>query len=150
MKASVKELLGKYEAYSVKIKELQEKQKDIRKPIDAYVLRHGKVQYNGISCFIVTKRIIEYDIPAIEENVEKEMCRRFIDDTVTMNTNDFIRICKRNGVSPKAFARIMDRKKQVNEDKLGKLVESGELAIDDLEGCYQSKESKTVSIRVGQ
>lgn len=151
MNIKLKKAIEDYETIAVKIKELQKKQESRKTYISNYVFQNGKVEYNGVSCFPVTRVKIQYDIAAIISRFKKKVYRKFIDETIQFDTSFFVRKCAELDIDPSEFmlqGKYVE-KMTLNEKKLEKLTDSGEITYKQLKDCYTAEEVKSVTVRIG-
>jgi len=149
MNDKFKQAASQYEAYSVRIKELQSKQAKVKDWIGKYVQKHGNQKYEGINCFMQYRTKVEYDIEAIKKRFGKQAAK-FVDDHLVFDTSSFLRICKENGIDRKLFLSegAYERKQEVDEKKLTALVERGDVSLNDVKDCCTVEESSGLVIRL--
>ena len=152
MKKAIAKAMKEYEEYTVQINELLKKQAACKEMLREEVLNYGQLKYKGITCSCVTRTTINYDIPAICKKLPQKLYSRFIDDKISFNTREFVQLLKKYNIEPKNFMKSnadkYERVKSVDETKLSKLYETGEVDVEALQGLYKAKESKTVMIRL--
>ena len=143
--------IEQYEMLSLQIKELEEKKSKRKKYISSYVMTNGKVEHNGVSCFPVSRTKIQYDIPRIVSKFKRKDYIKFVDDTTCFDTAFFVKKCKELGVNQSEFIQpdVCTKTLEVNEKKLQKLTDSGEITFEQLKGCYTTEVSTSVTIRLG-
>ena len=149
MNEKFKQAATQYEAYSLKIKELQAKQAKVKEWIGQYVQKHGNQKYEGISCFMQYRTKVSYDIDAIRKRFGKQAAL-FVDDHLLFESSSFLRICKENGIDKNLFLKksICERKQEVNEKKLTELVDHGDILLEQLKDCCTVEESSNLAIRL--
>lgn len=151
MNSKLQKAIEQYEYYAVRKKELEQKQEKRRAYISSYVLKNGKVEYNGVTCYPTSRVKISYDIEEIKARFKRKLLKRFLDDVVQFDTSFFVSRCEELGIDKKEFMQKnkFTRTVSVNEKKLQKLTDSGEITFKQLKGCYTSEESTSVTIRLG-
>ena len=149
MNDKFKQAASQYEAYSIKIKELQAKQAEVKKWIGEYVKEHGNQKYEGINCFMQYRTKVFYDVKAIKKRFGKK-ANKFVDDHLVFDTSLFLQLCKENGIDRNLFLdkNNFERKQEVNEKKLTELVEKGNISLEDLKDCYTVEENNSLVIRL--
>lgn len=100
-----------------------------------------------VSAFVTTRTNITYDIQAIKEKLDKDLYKQFVDRTHSLDLKAFKRICLVMNIDYKKFRKAIKVSETVNEEKLNKLYDIGEITLKDLDGCYDAKVSKSVSFR---
>lgn len=94
-------------------------------------------------CKYIEATQIIYDAEKIEEKFDKEFCNDVINKTYIVNDiNGLIKLLKSSGVDPKQFKKFLYVEKTVNKEKLESLFDLGELSLEQLNGCYDTKKSK--------
>lgn len=86
---------------------------------------------------LISPKSIVYDINAIYNEFEKEEANEFIDSTYTIN--DVVSLkkeLKKYGVPGKLMKKHIIKNSNVNETKLKKLYELGDISIKRLAKCY--------------
>lgn len=106
---------------------------------------------NGsITVYVQQKTSIDYDIAKLEEKLEADLLSEFVDKTYTIpDWKAFKKFLKENDIPAKELKPYISVEKQVNEEKLSKLYDSGEITLQDLEGCYNAKVTNSVAMRLG-
>lgn len=76
--------------------------------------------------------------------------REFVSDHLVFDFVSFINICKANGIDKSLFinSKSCERKQEVDDKALSRLLDNGNLSIQDLQGCYTTEESNSLVIRV--
>lgn len=144
-----REAANRYEAITIKIKNLEEKRSKLKQFIGKYVEKHGNQKVDGINCYLQTRTKITYDVDKIKKRFGKQS-REFVSDHLVFDFVSFINICKANGIDKSLFinSKSCERKQEVDDKALSRLLDNGNLSIQDLQGCYTTEESNSLVIRV--
>lgn len=99
--------------------------------------------------FVQERTKIEYDVDAILETLGKDEAKRFVEWSYSIpDFKRFALFLKSKGLTAKDVRPFLSVKKEVNQDKLTKLYEKGEITLDDLDGCYTASVTKSVALRM--
>ena len=99
--------------------------------------------------YVQERTKIEYDVDAILESLGKDDAKRFVDWTYTIpDFKRFALFLKSKGITPRDVRPFLSVTKEVNQDKLTKLYEKGEITLEDLDGCYTASVTKSVALRM--
>lgn len=150
-KEKLKAAVKAYVDYTRKSKQAAKNAENAKKFVSQYITRTGKkIRYNGSVCYCITKTIVEYNIPKLLKRFGKK-ARKFIDTTARVNDfEQFKRICSENEIPLSLFKPVLSVSRAVNETKLDILMGKGAITHDELEGCYNVTESKTVGLRLAK
>lgn len=101
--------------------------------------------------FSITKEIkanIKFYVEKLAKKLDKERYKRVVDRTVVVkNLDGLIKLLKKNGISPKDFKTFIEVIDEPNSESIDGLIETEELTIDELVGCYEVKFDEKVSVR---
>ena len=101
-----------------------------------------------INFTLVQPNQIIYDLPSLKGKFEKDELKRFVDTTYFLNdVEGFKEMLAKYKVPNKEVKKFIQKEEKLREDKLKKLYEIGEVAIEKLAGCYTIKE-KTEYLKV--
>lgn len=150
-KSDLKQAVKAYIGYTKQSKKAAAKANKAKKFVSKYIIRTGKkIRYNGNVCYCITKTDVEYNIPKLLKRFGKK-ARKFIDTTAKVNDfEQFKRICKENEIPLSLFKPVLSVSRAVNETKLDILYEKGVITHEEIEGCFNVTESKTVGLRLGK
>ena len=85
----------------------------------------------------ITPTSIIWDADKLEQNLEKEVAKKVIQKTYTITDMEgLVKYLKSCGVNPKKFKSFLLIEKRVDETALEQLNALGEVASEELEGCY--------------
>lgn len=116
-----------------------------------YFEKTGKSQVSNSECtvFVQTRTKINYNMMALQEELEEDLLKEFVDKEYKINNWDkFTEIMKKHQVTSSEIKPYIDVSRTVNEKKLNKLYEIGKIDIMDLQGCYDAKVSKSVVLKM--
>lgn len=144
-----REAANRYEALTIKIKDLEEKRSKLKTFIGKYVEKHGSQKVDGVNCYLQTRTKITYDVEQIKKRFGKQ-AREFVNDRLVFDSVSFINICKANGIDKSLFinSKLCERKLEVDEKALSRLLDNGDISLNALQGCYTSEETSSLVIRV--
>jgi len=149
MNDKFREATSRYEALTVRIKDLEEKRNKLKQLIGKYVTKHGSQKVDGVNCYMQTRTKITYDIEQIKKRFGKQ-AREFVNDHLVFDSISFINVCKANGIDKSLFlnSKLCERKQEVDEKALSRLLDNGDVSLNDLQGCYISEETSSLVIRM--
>lgn len=144
-----REAANRYEALTIKIKDLEEKRSKLKTFIGRYVEKHGSQKVDGVNCYLQTRTKITYDVEQIKKRFGKQ-AREFVNDRLVFDSVSFINICKANGIDKSLFinSKLCERKLEVDEKALSRLLDNGDISLNALQGCYTSEETSSLVIRL--
>ena len=91
----------------------------------------------------VTKTHIEWFPDKLEKRIEKKVAKEVIKKHYYIaDMQGLVKYLKSCGVNPKIFAKYLLIEKQVDQDAVGRLGESGKITPRNISGCYIVKCSK--------
>lgn len=109
----------------------------------------NKVDSDECVVYVQERPNITYDVEAIREKLDKEVCAQFIDTNYTVsNWAKFTCFCKSKGIKPSQLKPFIHVERTVNQEKLSKLYEKGQISLDDLSGCYSAEVKKSIALRM--
>lgn len=113
------------------------------------VTGNKSVANDECTVFVQERTKIEYDVDAILKSLGKEEAKRFVDWNYSVpDFKRFALFLKSKGIDPKDVRPFLFVTKEVNQEKLTKLYEQGEITLEDLEGCYTASVTKSVALRM--
>lgn len=144
-----REAANRYGALTIKIKDYEEKRSKLKTFIGKYVEKHGSQNVDGVNCYLQTRTKITYDVEQIKKRFGKQ-AREFVNDRLVFDSVSFINICKANGIDKSLFinSKLCERKLEVDEKALSRLLDNGDISLNALQGCYTSEETSSLVIRV--
>lgn len=125
---------------------------DIRNDILKYLRKSTTkaVSINNITAKVVEKNTVIY----YEDMLEKTLPRDKFDKVVSKryninNIKDFVKLLQAHGITKKQFKKYVDVEMEVDKKKIDKLVDLGEISMEELEGCYLVSTIEYVDLRKG-
>lgn len=101
--------------------------------------------------FDVTKRVessLEFYPDQLTQKLDKDILKKVIKKTVIVkDQNGLVSFLKSYGVSPREFKRFIETTKEVDVEEIDRLVEIGEIQIEDLQGCYKVDFDEEIRVR---
>lgn len=116
-----------------------------------YFEHSGKKQLSNDDCvvFISERTNVEYDIDKLLEKLDKELTDQFISKEFTISDwSRFVAFMKSKNISGKELKPYILTKRSIDKTKLSKLYDQKKLTIQDIEGCYEAKVTKSVVLRL--
>lgn len=116
-----------------------------------YFEQSGKSSVSNDECtvYVQERTTVDYDIDAILETLDKELSDQFVDKSYKVTDwARFVSFMKDRGISGKEIKKFFLVEKKIDKEKLGKLYEHGIVSIEDLQGCYEAKVTKSVALRL--
>lgn len=96
----------------------------------------------------VIPTLIIWDADKLEQCLDKRSAKEVIQKTYTVTDMEgLVKYLKTCGVDPKKFKSFLYIEKRVDETKLEQLNALGEVAVEDLEGCYTTS-TKSSYLRI--
>jgi hypothetical protein len=101
--------------------------------------------------FSVSKKIdtsIEFFSDALSQKLDKKMFNRVTNKTMTIeNINGLVKMLKSYGVDPKEFKNYIKTTRHVDIEEVERLIDLGEIQIEDLQGCFKAEFSEEIKVR---
>ena len=122
-----------------------------KKIMSKFFEKTGKRRVDSENCIVFVKENtkIEYDVDAILKKVDEKLTKQFIKkDRVIVDWDGFVKFFKKLNADPKELRRFLSVTRKVDEASLKKLYDSGELSLEDLEGCYDAHVTKSVTLKM--
>lgn len=118
--------------------------------------RNAKVQpliidgrQKRLSATLVRRVSVDFDPVKLQKTLQPEVFNQVVAKTYTIkNISEFIKLLKNYGIPPHKFKELIDIRLTANPYLIKKFFEQGEILPGELEGTYQSKITKHVSITV--
>ena len=144
-----REAATQYGAITEKIKSLEERKNKLKLFIGKYVAKHGNQKVDNVNCYMQTRTKITYDVEQIKKRFGKQ-ARLFVSDRLIFDSASFINICKANGIDKSLFinSKLCERKLEVDEKALSRMIDNGEITLQALQGCYTTEETSSLVVRV--
>lgn len=91
---------------------------------------------------IQSQRII-WDKDKLKKKLSKELYNKAVTKTYTLtDTQAFMNYMKELGANPKKIKKFILVDESVNEPALDNMYETGELTLEDVKGCFETKVSE--------
>ena len=136
-----------FKAAEVRYKEHKERYTEIigryfdKYSLDRYSFK--RAQDETIVVNRVQKTSVKFDAEKLERTLNKDIAVQVIQKAYCVEDMEglveYLRAC---GVSAKVFKSFIRVDRSVDQDALERLVESGEIAMEDLDGCYELVQAK--------
>ena len=147
----VKKVVQDMAALKQQIAMLEVMLKEKKSYMQKYFTATGEENYSTdhASVFVQTKTSIEYDIPKLQETVDKELLDEFLVKNYTVTDwKGMAKFLKQKGILGKEIKPFVTVEKHVDKEKLSKLYEEERISLADLEGCYKATVTKSVALRL--
>lgn len=150
---NVKQVVEEIGNLKIRITELEHILSEKKKVMAHYFEKSGKNTFSsgGTTVYVQTKTTIDYDIPALKKKLDRDLYEQIVDRKyVISDINGFKKFIDAPDI-PFTFSDLkpfISVEKSVNKDQLSKLYEIGEISLNDLDGCYNAKVTKTVAQRI--
>lgn len=96
----------------------------------------------GLRVNKVVRQNITFDKDAIKENLSHKLAEQIVSKTYTIyDTESFLSYMKELGANPKRLKSYLEPTEKVDLVMLEQLERSGDVSLEDLEGCYTIEES---------
>ena len=108
-----------------------------------------QIQNEDATVYVQERTNIEYNIEELENRLDKKLLSQILEKSYTVvDWPAFTQLCKNHGISPKVLRNYISVVKKVDQNKLSKLYEKGEVELTDLEGCYTATTKKSIALRM--
>lgn len=107
-----------------------------------------QLQNDEATVFLSERTNIKYDVQKVVKKLGKK-AYTFVDRTYTiLDWKAFTHLCTSHGISQEELKQVVFVEKVVNQDKLSKLYEKGQVSLDELSGCYDATVNKSVVLKM--
>lgn len=119
-----------------------------------YFEKTGNRQRENDDClvYVQERTNVEYDVNMLKEVLPKEVYKDIVDMSATINDwRRFVKLLNRMNLSKdqmRDIRSLVNVEKKVNQQKLSKYYETGEVSINSLKGCYNASVKKSVAVRM--
>ena len=119
-----------------------------------YFEKTGNRQRENDDClvYVQERTNIEYDTEMLKEVLPKEVYKDVVDMSATISDwRQFVKLLNRMNLSKdqmRDIRSLVSVEKKVNQQKLSKYYETGEVSINSLKGCYNASVKKSVAVRM--
>jgi hypothetical protein len=143
--ANILEVLARIRDLDRKRKAIQAEIDECKDRIKRFMFKTGRERIEsdyGTVYTINTDKII-YDVRALHKKVDPDLLCQFIDRRAEIvDLKAFKKLMSKYDISSGQLKGIVEIKKTVNEKKLQRLLDIGEIDLEDLEGCYETEKGK--------
>ena len=122
-----------------------------KKLIEKYFDYTGEKNISNNECtvYVNEKVKIDYDINELKNKLDENTFNEIIDKKyIIKDWNELKKILKKYKISSSELKKVIKIEKEINEKSIKELYNSGKINIKDIEGCYDAKVSKSISIRM--
>lgn len=119
-----------------------------------YFEKTGNRQRENDDClvYVQERTNIEYDVDMLKEVLPKEVYKDVVDMSATISDwRRFVKLLNKMNLSKdqmRDIRSLVNVEKKVNQQKLSKYYETGEVSISSLKGCYNASVKKSVAVRM--
>lgn len=150
---NVKQVVEEIGTLKIRIVELEHILSEKKKVIGKYFDKSGKTTLSSgnTTVYVQTKTTIDYDIPALKKKLDKVLYDQIVDKKYIISDIKGLKEFINNSCTPFSFVDLkpfISVERSVNKEQLSRLYENGKLSLDDLDGCYNAKVTKTVAQRI--
>lgn len=150
---NVKQLVEEIGTLKMNIVQMEHILSEKKKIIGHFFDKSGKtsISSGNTTVYVQTKTTIDYDIPALKKKLDKELYDQIVNKKYVISDIEGLKKFINQPDTPFSFIDLkpfISVEKSVNKDQLSNLYEKGELSLDDLDGCYSAKVTKTVAQRI--
>lgn len=150
---NVKQLVEEIGTLKMNIVQMEHILSEKKKIIGHFFDKSGKtsISSGNTTVYVQTKTTIDYDIPALKKKLDKELYDQIVDKKYVISDIEGLKKFINQQDTPFSFIDLkpfISVEKSVNKEQLSNLYEKGELSLDDLDGCYSAKVTKTVAQRI--
>ncbi len=149
-----KKLLLKIEAKELEAKKLTNEAATCRKQIevdmldnniDAYIVEDDNSKF--LQASIYTSSRVSYDIEAIKSKLSKEQ-RKLVSNTLMVAEQEGLKSFIKNHPELKDELKdFVSKVEVIDEHKLGLALEHGNISLNDIDGCYEVKNSDVFKLQ---
>lgn len=131
------------------IKSIKKSLDDDKKKVIFYMNKTGKesIKSDFGSVYSIVKINIEYDAKAIMKCLSKEYTDEIIKKSYSVDISKLKQLFKKYDVPLEKLKEVVSIERTVDEVKLNKLYDSGEISLEDLDGCFKTHETKSYGFR---
>lgn len=91
---------------------------------------------------------LEFFADKLQKALDKDTFKKIVNKRVIIDDLDgLIALMKDNGISPKQFKKYISTEHEVDMDKVDHLIDTEEISIEDIHGCYKADFNEEIKIR---
>ena len=109
------------------------------------------VSNDDCTVFVQERTTINYDVEKIRNRLSKDKCEKFIESeryVDSENWKTFVNLMKKYNVPPIEMFKSMKTRRVVDQKKLSRMYENGEIELKELKGCYEASVKKSVVLKM--
>ncbi len=109
------------------------------------------VSNDDCTVFVQERTTINYDIEKIRNRLTKDKCEKFIESERYIDSENwktFVSLMKKYNVPPIEMFKSMKTRRVVDQKKLSRMYENGEIELKELKGCYEASVKKSVVLKM--
>ena len=103
------------------------------------------VSNDDCTVFVQERTTINYDVEKIRSRLSKDKSERYIDSE---NWPAFVKLMKKYKVPSLELFQSMKTRRVVDQKKLSRMYENGEINLKELDGCFDAKVKKSVVLKM--
>ena len=153
VKDEILDLIRLEEKFKEVKKKYEDKKKKLTTSIKNFMYIHNTTSMSfsslgGDSKSYSVKKVqrvtVNFDPEKVEQQIDEDLHTQFVTKRYAITDIDgLIKYLKSCGVSAKRFKSFITVEKGIDRKALDNLIEIGEITMDELEGCYEVKESES-------
>lgn len=151
MKVNINQTVTEMAALKRQIAMLESMYKVKRNIMQKFFEKSGEKNYANdyASVYVQTKTTVDYDIPKLKNALDKELFNEIVERKPQITDWDgLLKLFKEKGIPKEEIKKYISVETAVSEKVVNKLYEEGELKLEDIEGCYTAKVTKTVALKL--
>lgn len=107
------------------------------------------ISNSDCTCYVQERTDIKYDMEALSEALSKPLLKQFVNVVYTISDwQGFVECLRMHQISAKEIKPYITTTKSVDQNKLSKLYERGELTLSDLNGCYEATTKRSIVLKL--
>lgn len=98
------------------------------------------------------KKVVKVDLEFLQDQLAKtlgkDLYKQVIDKEVIINdTSSLVKMLKSYGVQASEFKKFITVRESLNKEKIDELIETDQISVDRLQGCYTAKVSEEIIVK---
>lgn len=109
------------------------------------------VSNDDCTVFVQERTTINYDVEKIRNRLSKDKCEKFIESERYIDSENwfaFVKLMKKYKVPSLEVFQSMKTRRVVDQKKLSRMYENGEINLKELDGCFDAKVKKSVVLKM--
>ena len=100
-------------------------------------------EFGSVKVNKIVRKSIKWNVDKLKEKLPVELCAEIIEKEYQVNDMPgLIKYLKSCGVNPRKFKKYLNVVEKVNQQKINELSEVGDITADDIDGCYEVKQTE--------